>query len=97
MAIEKMTTSFNFCIQGQNEKHSGSAIIVPTSLDVNNAAKQAFENDGDDRDVTVRAIGVCDGPDQPGYKATYTVYATYTDSGSDDYYYFAVMATSQEL
>lgn len=90
------TTSFNFKIQGKHESHSGSAVIVESHLDVQQAANSAFADNGDNRAVTVREIGTSVGPDQPGYIGTYEVYESYTDSGSDDYYYFAVMLSSRE-
>lgn len=90
-------TSFNFQINGNHESHKGSAVILDTHLDVKQAAEEAFRADGDERPVTVREIGFSAGPDQPGYAGKYEIYESYTDSGSDDYYYFAVMVSSVEL
>lgn len=92
-----MTTSFNFSIATATETHNGSAVILDFSSDVKTKAEEAFKADGDDRAVTVRAIGQADGPDQPGYKAIYDVYECYTDSASDEYYYFAVINYSKQI
>jgi hypothetical protein len=89
-------TSFNFQIKGQHESHKGSAVILDTHLDVREAAEQAFRADGDERPVTVREIGFYAGPDQADYYGKYEIYESYTDSGSDNYYYFAVMVSSTE-
>lgn len=91
-----MKTSINFNIKGQHEQHNGSAVIVETHLDVKPTAENAFASDNDNRPVSIRKIGSVAGPDQPGYTAQYDIYESYTDSGSDDYYYFAVMTESTE-
>lgn len=88
-----MTTSFDFNLKNVN----GSAVIVEFSSDVLNTATEAFESDGDLRIVTVNKIGLSEGPTQPGYLTFYDIYETYTDSGSDDYYYFATANYCEEI
>lgn len=94
---KNMTQSFDFKLQLAHTKHSGSAVIIENRLDIYNAAKEAFESDGDDRQVSVNEIGLVYGPAQEGYKNEYFIFEAYTDSGSEDYYYFAVMYSSQEI
>jgi uncharacterized protein (UPF0333 family) len=91
-----MKQNFNFSIKGNQENHSGSAVLLDSWIDVENAAKEAFESDGNANPVTVRKIGNVLGPSQPGYNDYYDIYETYTDSSSDDYYYFAVGTHAEE-
>lgn len=90
-------TSFDFEIVGKHEVHKGSAVIVDTSLDVFEKAANAFKEEGNLGCLTVREIGIVEGVSQPGYREYYSIYETYTDSASDDYYYFAVPKYSEEI
>jgi|GEM_PF-6718658 len=76
-----MTTSINFRIAGQHENHSGSATVLSTASQVKAAAENAFKADGDQREVKINKIGNFNG---------HQIFEAYTDSGSNDYYYFAV-------
>lgn len=92
--------TINFKFQGNHESHSGDASII--DLNYHNLyqsmveeAKSAFESE----DVTVRSIGKVTTTEhaQAGYTDTYEIYETYVDSGSDDYYYYAIAIYSEEL
>lgn len=68
-----------------------SAVIIRTYLDVKDQAKAAFDQDGIEGEVKVRELyDRVEGPSQPGYPQYYAIFETYIDSGSVDYYYFAV-------
>jgi hypothetical protein len=88
------TTSFIFTVGNR----SGNAVIVDLDVDVKQTAQDAFDNDFESKKspVSIREIGTCEGPSQPGYRDTYRIYESYVDSGSEDYYYFAVPIMSEE-
>ena len=96
----KTTTSIDFKIQGLNESHTGSAAIIDLNStyplgDLKQQAIDAHESEN----VTIRKIGSIWNAElaQPGYEDNYDVYETYVDSGSDDYWYFAINVGSREL
>jgi hypothetical protein len=88
--------NLNFRIQGQTELHQGSADIIASNdyTDLVHEAESAF-----DGDVTIRKIGSIKSAkySQEGYIDAYDIYETYEDSGSTDYYYYALATHSQEL
>lgn len=61
------------------------AELMPTYRDGCNAAEEYFVNMGDDRSVIANYIQRVEYRD-----GAYKVYEAYTDSGSNDYYYFAI-------
>lgn len=71
--------TLEFNIEGRTETHRGTATIVDNykgGIALANDAFSDFEGD-----VICNRIGKYEG---------YTIYESYTDSGSDDYFYFAV-------
>lgn len=92
--------TINFKFQGNHESHSGTASIIDSNShnqyqSMVEEANSAFESE----DVTIRQIGKITTTQhaQSGYSDTYEIYETYVDSGSDDYYYYAIAIYSEEL
>jgi len=73
--------TLNFKIQGQHTLTTGVAAVVAMYAVGKTMAISYFEEMGDERTVKISGVGHCQ---------DHTVYECYTDSGSDDYYYFAV-------
>lgn len=72
--------TFTFNLHGAHESHTGAAQILEPNDSVNQSAKEAHNHNF----PTVRTLGEAE------HEGTvYKVYETYTDSGSDDYIYFA--------
>ena len=72
------TETLEFNITGRTEAHRGTATIVDNYRDGIVLANDAFSDF--EGDVICNRIGNCEG---------YTIYESYVDSGSEDYFYFA--------
>lgn len=86
----------NFSIHGTNEWHRGAAEIINTGeyADLLKEAESAFDND-----ITIRKIGTIKNEKYAldWHINTYDIYETYEDSGSDDYYYYALLTHSEPV
>ena len=74
-----MKTTINFNIHGKHEFHSGEATIVDSYNEgITIAGNNVSIFNGE---LKTNLIGGLDG---------YKIYENYSDSGSNDYYYFAI-------
>jgi hypothetical protein len=74
-----MNTEINFRIQGRHQSHHGTAVIVDNYSEGVIDAKNNLPGEG--RTLTTEKIGGYDG---------FAIYENYYDSGSVDYFYFAI-------
>ena len=86
-----MKTSVEFKFQFNHSSASGSAAIIDRNSTYPYGAlrEQAYEAFGSE-DVKINKIGVAKQLESDGYVHTYDIYETYQDSGSNDYWYFAI-------
>lgn len=73
----------NFKIQGRHTSHTGTAIIVDNYSEGLKLANDFFSEMEFDESMKTNKIGGQDG---------YAIYENYKDSGSVDYFYFAIKA-----
>jgi hypothetical protein len=76
--------TINFKINGNHESHSGQAVVLDfVTSGINSAAKHfGFENANLVKRNSIGRVTVED--------VEYSIFENYIDSGSEDYYYFAV-------
>ena len=74
-------TTIDFTIQTSTERISGNAILVDTLYEGKEKAT-AFFAEFSDKEFKSNKLGKFE---------SYTIYENYTDSGSEDYFFFAVL------
>lgn len=85
-----MKNSINFKIQFNHSLVSGSAAIIDRNSTYPHGTMKEIAIEEFGENATIRQIGTAEQEESDGYMHTYDIYETYVDSGSDDYWYFAI-------
>lgn len=86
----KSTIEFSFKLRHSTVAGTAKIIDRNSTYSFGTLRDEAEEVFGNDLPVTINKIGVAEQRESDGYMHVYDIYESYQDSGSEDYYYFAI-------